>query len=131
MIINPNLSCNEIDSQINMCYEDSNIIYGSSETFFIGSVNAVDYLFDMSVQIKNGKIYHDDIWQDNSFVDFASTMDLALYQWKATYSPEIQYIAHMYYSNFCYKNMRVDFNNPHSSFNKTCMYHVRLDPNRK
>ena len=58
-------------------------------------------------------------------------MDYALTQCKATYSAEIQFIVHMYYSKFRYINMRVDFTSPGSELNRTCMYHVKLDPRRK
>jgi len=131
IIIQPNLSFNQIEQQIDICYQDDNIIYGSSDTFFIGSKNAIDYLFDIAMKIKNGKIYHDDIWGDKSCLEFISTMDIILCKCRAIYSPEIQYIVHMYYSNFLYKNMRVDFNNPMSPLNQTFLYHVKLDQNRK
>ena len=60
--------------------------------------------------------------------DFIQSMDLCLHQVKATYSPEIQYITHMYYGPYLYKNIRVDYNNPHSL--KKELYHIKHDPNR-
>lgn len=131
MIIQPNLTFRQIEQQISICYYDNNIIYGSVDTFFIGSGKAIDYLLSIALEFKNGKIYHDDIWNDNSFVEFLLTMDIVLYHCRAIYSPEIQYIAHMYYSNFVYKNIRVDYNNPTSLLNSTFMYHVKTDSNRK
>jgi len=131
IIIQPNLTFDQIKQQIDICYHDKKIIYGSSDTFFIGSVNAIDYLLNIVLLFNNGILYHDDIFRDYSCLKFISTMDIVLCQCRAIYSPEIQYIAHMYYSNFVYKNMRVDFNNPMSPLNQTCMYHVKLDPNRK
>lgn len=128
MNIQPNLSFDEISKQVDKCC-DSSILYGSSDTFFIGSSSAMDYLFSLAIKIKNGELY--DIWNDPKCVDFISTMDYALYKCRATYSPELQFISHMFYSSFQYINMRVDFTNPHSELNRSCMYHVRLDPRRK
>jgi hypothetical protein len=126
----PNLSCDEISKQVDICYQDPSILYGSSDTFFIGSCSAMDYLFSLAMKIKNGELYHD-IWNDPKCVEFISSMDYALTQCKATYSPEIMIISHMYYGPFRYINMRVDFTNPDSQLNLTCMYHVKLDPRRK
>ena len=126
----PNLSCDEISNQTDKCYEDSTILYGSSDTFFIGSCSAMDYLFSLAMKIKHGELYHN-IWEDPKCVGFISSMDYALTQCKATYSPEIMIISHMYYGPFQYINMRVDFTNPGSELNRTCMYHVKLDPRRK
>jgi hypothetical protein len=89
----------------------------------------MDYLFSLAMKIKNGELY--DIWKDQKCVEFISSMDYALAQCKATYSPELQFISHMFYSPFRYINMRVDFTNPESELNRSCMYHVRLDPKRK
>ena len=75
-------------------------------------------------------MYHDEIWDDCHFFKFVETMDYCLCHNRKTYSPEIQFIAHIYYSKFMYKNMRVDYNNPNSETNKICLYHVQLDPNR-
>lgn len=128
IMIKPNLSFDEISKQVDMCYH-SNILYGSSDTFFIGSSSAIDYLFNLAMKYKNGELY--DIWHDSSCVKFILSMDYALTQCKATYSAELQLISHMFYSHFRYINMRVDFTNPHSELNRSCMYHVRLDPRRK
>lgn len=127
--IRSNLSFGEISEQVDKCYQDPMILYGSSDTFFIGSCSAMDYLFSLAMKIKNGELYN--IWDDPKCAEFISTMDYALYQCKATYSPELQFISHMFYSPFRYINMRVDFTNPGSELNRTCMYHVRLDPKRK
>ena len=56
--------------------------------------------------------------------------DLCLSIYQATYSPEVQYIAHMYFSAFKYKNIRFDYNNPKSSTNNSSLYDIQLDPNR-
>lgn len=125
----PNLPFHEISEQVDLCYQDS-ILYGSSDTFFIGSSSAMDYLFSLAMKIKNGELYHS-IFDDPKCATFISTMDHALFQYKATYSPELQFISHMFYSPFRYINMRVDFTNPGSELNRTCMYHVKIDPRRK
>ena len=58
-------------------------------------------------------------------------MDLCLCQTRATYSPEIQYIAHIYFSSsFKYKNIRVDYNNINSELNKMALYNIMHDPER-
>jgi FkbM family methyltransferase len=126
--ITNNLSFEEIE--INSLYNNTNILFGSSDTFFIGSSDTIDYLFNLSTLYKNGILYHDTIWEDNNLVNFINGIDLCLCNCKATYSPEIQYIAHMYYSEYKYKNIRVDFNNINSVLNKDALYHVKLDPSR-
>ena len=129
--IKNNLSFPEIENSIGDLYNNKTHLYGSSDTFFLGSQDAIDYLFDLSEKFKSGKLYHDDIWQDKDFVNFLSAMDICLCNCKATYAPEIQTIAHMYYSSYTYKNIRFDFNNPSSELNKNALYHVILDPARK
>ena len=57
-------------------------------------------------------------------------MDSCLCHCRATYAPEIQYIAHMYYSNYEYINIRVDYNNPNNELNKTALYNVIHDIDR-
>jgi hypothetical protein len=131
IVITNNLSFNEIENQINEVYENPNILFGSSDTFFIGSQKSMDYLFDIAVLFKEGKPYHDDIWEDKECEQFISTMDYCLCNVRHIYSPELQYIVHMYYSPYTYKNMRVDFTNPTSELNKGYLFHVRLDDNRK
>ena len=69
------------------------------------------------------------MWLDPDCSAFIKSMDLCLQQTRATYSPEVQYITHMYYSPYTYKNIRVDYNNPNSL--KKELYHVRLDSSRK
>lgn len=126
--ITNNLDFENIENEINSLYQDHNIIFGSSDTFFIGSQMAIDYLFN----IVKTNLYHNLIWEDNKFIKFVSSMDICLCKNKATYSPEIQYIAHIYYSsNFKYKNIRVDFNNIDSEYNKKALYNIILDPDRK
>ena len=130
--IENNLSFNKIENEINKLYYEKNTLLGSSDTFFIGSQDSVDYLFSLSKLFKEGKLYNDIIWEDKQFVNFISSMDICLYQCKAIYSPEIQYIAHMYYNNnmYNYKNIRVDFNNMNSELNNFALYNIKLDPLR-
>ena len=87
----------------------------------------MDYLFSLAMKIKHGELYHF-MFDDQKCAEFISTMDYALYKYKAIYSPEIQFISHMFYGPFRYINMRVDFTNPGSELNRNCMYHVKLDP---
>jgi hypothetical protein len=129
--ISNNLSFNAIEEQINSLYTNPNTLFGSSDTFFIGSQAAIDYLFHLAMLFKQGKPYHDTMYEDDKCVSFISSMDICLYMVRATYSPELQYISHMFYSNYHYKNMRVDFNNPDSPLNKNALFHVLLDPYRK
>lgn len=114
--ITNHVSFQEIENEVNILYSNPNIMLGSSDTFFIGSQSAMDYLFRLSVLCKEGNMYHDSIWNDCS--EFISSMDYHLCHSKAIYSPEIQYIAHMFYSPYTYKNMRVDFTNPSSPLNQ-------------
>jgi len=128
VIITNNLSFEKIEHEINHLYNNDNIVFGSSDTLFIGSQKSINYLFDLP----NGYIYHNQIWEDQKFLQFISSIDLVLFQTRATYSPEIQYISHIYFSShFDYKNIRVDFNNIDSQENKYALYNIILDPKRK
>lgn len=129
--IENHLPFDQIEKEIDELYEDPSIILGSSDTFFIGSKEALDYLFDLSNLFKEGKPYHDNMFEDTYCAHFISTMDICLHNVRATYSPELQYIAHMFYSAYEYKNMRVDFNNVGSPHNEHSLYHVVLDSDRK
>ena len=125
--ISNNLTFKNIEKEIDFLVYNHNYVFGSSDTFFIGSQISIDFLFD----IVKGKLYHSEIWQDNTFNQFIASMDLCLYQNKATYSPEIQYISHIYYNSyFKYKNIRVDFNNKNSEENNKALYNIILDPER-
>ena len=93
----------------------------------MGSQNSIDFLFD----IVKGNLYHNEIWNNKQFDEFVASMDLCLCQTRATYSPEIQYIAHIYFSSsFKYKNIRVDYNNINSELNKMALYNIMHDPER-
>ena len=129
MILLNNIDFDLIEKEINIIYDDPSIIYGSSDNFFISSSIIMDYLFNIVFLYKEGKLYHDNIWEQCD--PFISTMDYCLCQLKHIYSPEIQYIAHMFYSGYTYKNMRFDYNNPNLELNISTFYHVYLDPNRK
>jgi len=130
IIITNNLSLNLIENEIEKVYNDNNVLLGSADTFFIGSQQTMDYLFSLSARFKDGNIYHDTIWEDSNFVNFVSSMDSCLCKCRATYSPEIQSIAHMYYSSYTYKNIRVDYNNPETPLNKNFLYNIYHDPYR-
>ena len=112
-------------------YYNHDILMGSSDTIFIGSQNAIDYLFNLSDYFKNKKVYHDTIWENTNFLNYILEVDSCLAHCRATYSPEMQYIAHIFFSqNFKYENLRVDYNNNTSIANNTALYNVRHDPNR-
>jgi mannosyltransferase OCH1-like enzyme len=130
MKITNNLSFQEIENKVEELYKNKNQVFGSSDSFFIGSQDALNYLFELSEKNKHGNIYHDDIWEDSDFVNFVFSMESCLCHCRATYAPEIQYIAHMYYSNYEYINIRVDYNNPNNELNKTALYNVIHDIDR-
>jgi hypothetical protein len=125
--ITNNISFEKIEEEISFLNYNHNYIFGSSDTFFMGSQNSIDFLFD----IVKGNLYHNEIWNNKQFDEFVASMDLCLCQTRATYSPEIQYIAHIYFSSsFKYKNIRVDYNNINSELNKMALYNVKHDPER-
>jgi len=130
--INNNLSFETIEKETNKIYNDSTIVLGSSDTIFIGAQRPIDHLFNIAEYYMEGNNYHETIWHNNDFVNFVSSMDICLASCRATYSPEIQYIARMFFSDeFKYKNIRVDFHNLNSEHNNNALYNVVLDPNRK
>lgn len=114
----------EID-KLTICSSDALTVLGSSDTLFIGTQEPMDYLFKSVLQLKGPEI-----WNDHKFNDVMMNADLCLSIYQATYSPEVQYIAHMYFSAFKYKNIRFDYNNPKSSTNNSSLYDIQLDPNR-
>ena len=129
--ITNHLPFEQIEKEIDELYDNPYRVLGSSDTFFIGSKEALDYLFDLSTRFKQGKPYHDSIFDDVECAKFISTMDICLLNVRATYSPELQYISHMFYSKYEYKNIRFDYNNIGSPYNENSLYHVVLDPDRK
>jgi len=128
IIIKNNLPFQEIENEVNLLYSNDNVIYGSSDTFFMGSKHAIDYLSELPLTFNYEKMYHDDIWNDDKFVELSSSIDRCLYENRATYSPEIQYIYHIYSSKYSYKNIRSDAYNPKTI---NSLYYVILDPERK
>ena len=56
IIINNNLTFEKIEDEFDYLYNNDNIVYGSSDTLFIGSKDAIDYLFDLPNSYKNNKI---------------------------------------------------------------------------
>lgn len=98
-------------------------ISGSHDSFYYGSKEAMDYLFNI-----NFKIYQDEIWDDKDFYDFFLSMDHCLCTLKHTYAPEVQYAAHIYYSKYKYNNIRFDYNNVNNIDN---LFNVKHCPNRK
>jgi mannosyltransferase OCH1-like enzyme len=113
-------------NKLMICSSDALTILGSSDTFFIGNQAPMDHLFKCCVEQLKGP----EIWNDPIFLDVMMSADSCLCVNQATYSPEVQYIAHMYYSKFKYINIRFDFNNPNSPANDSSLYDIQLDPNR-
>jgi len=113
-------------NKLTVCSSDALTVLGSSDTLFIGTCEPMDYLFECSVSQLRGP----EIWNDSVFCDAMMRADSCLCMNRATYSPEVQYIARVHYSKFKYKNIRFDFNNPESTENDLTLYDIRLDPNR-
>lgn len=119
-----------ISNEVNKIYDNPNILLGASDTFFIGTNSAIDYLFHLSELYKVGKVYHDDIWDDMRFFIFYFNYDSCLALLRHTYSPEVQYMAHIFYSDYRYQHIRFDYNNPNSEYNLHMLYHITCDPER-
>jgi glycosyltransferase involved in cell wall biosynthesis len=115
----------EID-QLMVCSSSARTVLGSSDTLFIGTREPMDHLFECGVTQVRGP----EIWNDHEFAEVMMRADSCLCVNRATYSPEVQYIAHMYFSGFKYRNIRFDFNDPDSPENGSSLYDIRLDPRR-
>ena len=119
-----------IANEVHKIYDHPNILLGASDTFFMGTNAAIDYLFGLCELYKTGKVYHDDIWDDMRFFIFYFNYDSCLALLRHTYSPEVQYMAHIFYSDFRYQHIRFDYNNPNSEYNLHMLYQIRHDPER-
>jgi hypothetical protein len=115
----------EID-QLMVCSSSARTVLGSSDTLFIGTREPMDHLFECGVTQVRGP----EIWNDHEFAEVMMRADSCLCVNRATYSPEVQYIAHMHFSGFKYRNIRFDFNDPDSPENGSSLYDIRLDPAR-
>jgi FkbM family methyltransferase len=115
----------EID-KLMVCSSSARTVLGSSDTLFIGTREPMDHLFECGVTRLRGP----EIWNDHEFTEVMMCADSCLCIHRATYSPEVQYIAHMYFSGFKYRNIRFDYNNPESTKNYESLYDIRLDPAR-
>ena len=114
----------EID-KLTICSAEKMTVLGSSDTLFIGTQEPMDHLLECAMHVRGPEI-----WNDPEFLDVMLRADSCLCVNRATYSPEVQCIAHVYYSNFKYRNIRFDFNYPESVENDSTFYDIRLDPNR-
>jgi len=108
------------------CSSDALTVLGSSDTLFIGTQKPMDHLFECVVKNMRGP----EIWNDNAFYSLMVNCDSVLCICKSTYSPEVQTIAHVHFSEFKYKNIRFDFNSPKSLNNASSLFDVILDPVR-
>jgi len=111
--------------KLTVCSSDARTVLGSSDTLFIGTQEPMDHLFECAMHLRGPEI-----WNDPTFLDMMMRADSCLCINRATYSPEVQCIARVHYSNFKYRNIRFDFNNPESTENYESLYDIRLDPNR-
>jgi len=119
--------------------ENDHGICGSHDTFYYGTSAQIEFLFSFGEKLI---LYHDDIWT-KEFTDYLCSFDCCLGTLKHTYSPEVQYAAHLYFNSTWnntstlnntsteYKNIRYDYNkgdnNTTDLFNIThCIY--RLNP---
>jgi hypothetical protein len=114
----------EID-KLTVCSSAARTVLGSSDTLFIGTREPMDHLFECGTHLRGPEI-----WNDPEFTAVMMRADSCLCIHRATYSPEVQYIAHMYFSAFKYRNIRFDYNNPESQDNRLSLYDIRLDPAR-
>ena len=112
--------------KLTVCSSDARTVLGSSDTLFIGTREPMYHLFDCGVTQVRGP----EIWNDHAFVEVMMRADSCLCIHRATYSPEVQYIAHMYFSGFKYRNIRFDYNDAESTKNYESLYDIRLDPKR-
>jgi hypothetical protein len=119
----------EID-KLTICSADARTVLGSSDTLFIGTQEPMDHVFELATAIKTGGMRGAEMWDDSEFCDTMMRADSCLCVNRATYSPEVQYIAHVHFGPFNYKNIRFDFNCPESAENGSSLYDIRLDPNR-
>ena len=129
MMISPNIDPPSIEHFFRHRYH-KNCVYGSSDTIFIGDDSSMNTLFEVGDYIHKTLIYHDEIWEDQGFVSFAQSVDSFLATFQHTYAPEIQYLAHIYYHNLNYINIRVDYNNDSNPVNKSLPFHIKHDPKR-
>jgi len=119
-----------IANEVHKIYDNPNILLSASDTFFIGTNSVIDYLFSLSELYKVGKVYHDNIWDEMRFFIFYFNYDSCLALLRHTYSPEVQYMAHIFYSEYKYQHIRVDYNNPNSEYNLHMLYNITVDPER-
>jgi len=128
-ILSPLNNMLKIKYEINkllICSSFAFTILGSSDTLFIGNKEPMDYLLKCGIVQSRGP----EIWNDQTFINIMMLADSFLCINQKTYSPEVQYIAHIYFSKFKYNNIRFDFNNLKSQNNNFTLYDIQLDPNR-
>jgi len=114
----------EID-KLMVCSSSARTVLGSSDTLFIGTREPMDHLFECGMHLRGPEI-----WNDSEFTEVMMRADSCLCVNRATYSPEVQYIAHVHFGPFKYRNIRFDFNDPDSPENGSSLYDIRLDPRR-
>lgn len=139
IVIKNTTGTEKIANEVNKIYKNTNIILGSADTVFIGSQESMDYLLNIVEYYKQNNLYDNTIWNDPNFFNFSLVTDFPLTNSRCTYSPEIQYLAHIYYSKYAYKNIRSNFclllsdtnTNTITNLNSNLdMYKIFLCPNR-
>jgi predicted O-methyltransferase YrrM len=115
-----------IKDQILSCINTPKLLM-SIDTIFIGNKTVIDNLFSFG---KEFNLYHDDIWDNKQLCEYLEQIDQWLYNGKYTYCSEIQFFSHIFNSDFKYQNIRLDYNNLSSPFNKNALFDIRLDNNR-
>ena len=126
MVIHPNVDSYSIRENINGVYNQPNLILGSHDTFYIGSQESIDYIFGIGENLGLSILYNDEIWKNNDFVRHYSDIDYCLCMVKHTYSPEIQYAAHIFFSKYTYQNIRFDYNNENNVNNRKTLFHIKI-----
>jgi mannosyltransferase OCH1-like enzyme len=119
----------KIKNYIYYLLEDKNNIIGSSDALFMGSQEGIQNLFNNWNESGEIQIFHDEVWNDIEFTKYAYSCNSFLTTHRHIYSPEIQYLARVYYSKFKYFNIRLDNNNP-VNLSSYMVYNIIHDPDR-
>lgn len=129
-VITKNNSDSVIQGEFEKLMEDRTLLFGSHDTFYIGSKDPVDYMLGLGENFGINLIYNHAIWGDNGFVNAFSNADYYICKVRGTFCSEAQRAAHMYFSNYKYQNIRFDFTNSENPLNKNTLFDIKLCPER-